>query len=272
MPHAAPPTKTPKADAGLDAGAKPAKGMPPDKGAPVEPGATTRPPKKPRAAKKREPSGERLAKLTGLVLDCDGVLTDGGLYYDGTGARLLRFDAKDGFGLALLCRAGIPVGVLSGRPTPIAERRLKELGVKHFLGQSGDKGEGLVAICAAMGLSPKEVAFVGDDMPDLAAFGRAGLKVAVADAAPEVLASADWVTDAPGGRGAVREICTAILQARGVWQRLLDRVRGLPGPKPAPAPAKRGSAAHDRPKSDRSRIDKPRIVHPSADKPRPPRA
>jgi 3-deoxy-D-manno-octulosonate 8-phosphate phosphatase (KDO 8-P phosphatase) len=182
--------------------------------------------KKPRAErKKREPSPQRLAKVSGLVLDCDGVLTDGGLYYDPTGARFLRFDAKDGFGLALLCRTGLKVGVLSGRPTPIAERRLKELGVKHFLGRSGDKGEGLVAICAAMGISPKECAFVGDDIPDLAAFVRAGLKVAVADAVPEVLADADWVTAAPGGRGAVREVCTALLKARGVWPRVLDRVR-----------------------------------------------
>jgi 3-deoxy-D-manno-octulosonate 8-phosphate phosphatase (KDO 8-P phosphatase) len=259
MPHAASPDKSVKLDA-------PA--------AKAEAKSEPRPAKKLRAAtKKGEPDSERLASLTGLVLDCDGVLTDGGLYYDGTGARLLRFDAKDGFGLALLCRAGIPVGVLSGRPTPIAERRLKELGVGHFLGQSGDKGEGLVAICAAMGLSPKDVAFVGDDMPDLAAFARAGLKVAVADAAPEVLADADWITTAPGGRGAVREICTAILQARGVWQRLLNRVRGLPGQKPQQSrkPQNPLKPTPDRPKSERSRADKPRIVHRTADKSKPPR-
>jgi len=164
------------------------------------------------------------------------VLTTGGLYYDQTGHTLLRFDAKDGFGLALLCRAGLPVGVLSGRPTPIAERRLKELGVKFFLGQSGDKGEGLVAICAAMKIPVAECAFVGDDIPDLAAFARAGLKVAVADAVPEVLHDADWVTTAKGGAGAVREVCTALLEARGVWKRILERARGATGPASAAPP------------------------------------
>ena len=230
MPHAADTAKSAKTDSPLaKAGARPpnADSAPPPGSSPTT--------KKPRVARnRREPSLPRLAKLRGLVMDCDGVLTTGGLYYDPGGARLLRFDSKDGFGLALLCRTGLPVGVLSGRPTPTAERRLKELGVKHFLGQSGDKGQGLVAICAAMRISPEECAFIGDDIPDLAAFSRAGLKVAVADAVPEVLAEADWVTAAPGGRGAVREVCTAILKARGVWQRLVDRVRGQPGEKRRP--------------------------------------
>ena len=163
------------------------------------------------------PRRSALLEIRGLVVDCDGVLTTGGIYYDAAGPSVLRFDAKDGLGLALLARAGVPVGVLSGRATTIAERRLRELMVTHFRGQCSDKADGLVALCSEMGISPEHCAFVGDDLPDLAAFAKAGLAVAVADAAPEVLAEADWVTASTGGRGAVREVCEALLRARGAW-------------------------------------------------------
>ncbi|MBI5509356.1 MAG: HAD hydrolase family protein [Deltaproteobacteria bacterium] len=176
----------------------------------------------PRGVKQPErhrPSPERLRALAGVVFDCDGVLTDGGLYYDDNGARLLRFDAKDGLGVALLCRSGVKVGVLSGRPTTVARRRFEELGVHAFVGQSHDKGEGLRALAETLGIEVAACAFVGDDLPDLPAFACAGLRVAVADAVPEVKAASDWITRAGGGRGAVREICQAILEARGAWPR-----------------------------------------------------
>lgn len=159
-----------------------------------------------------------LAQLAGLVLDCDGVLTPGDLYFDEGGRRLLRFCSRDGLGLAHLIGQGIRVAVLSGRPTDIAEARLRELGVVDFVGRCRDKGAGLRALCAGWQLPPAAVAFVGDDLPDLAAFAVAGLAVAVADAAAPLLARAHWVTRARGGRGAVREICEAILMAQGRWQ------------------------------------------------------
>jgi 3-deoxy-D-manno-octulosonate 8-phosphate phosphatase (KDO 8-P phosphatase) len=175
------------------------------------------------------PAPERLAQLQGLILDCDGVLTPGDLFYDEAGRRLLRFDTKDGFGLALLCKAfNLPVSVLSGRATDIAERRLRELGIREFRSHCRDKAAGFVELCEHMGVAPAQCGFVGDDLPDLPAFAHAGLTIAVADAAPEVRAAADWVTTMAGGRGAVREVCEAILKARGDWQAWLAQqpVRG----------------------------------------------
>ena len=166
------------------------------------------------------PETERMAllrPLRALVLDCDGVLTPGDLYYDADGRRMLRFCSKDGLGLALLRRSGVHLGVLSGRPTDVAEQRLRELGVDPFVGSCRDKGAGLRAMCAAWEVPLAQTAFVGDDLPDLAAFAVAGLGIAVADAVPQVRARAAWVTQARGGRGAVREICEALLQAQGNW-------------------------------------------------------
>ncbi len=168
----------------------------------------------------------RLRMLQALVLDCDGVLTPGDLIYDEHGTRLLRFSSKDGFALAALCRSGFPVGVLSGRPTDVAEQRLRELGIAQFAGNCRNKGQGMSDMCAAMGVRPELCAYVGDDLPDLAAFARAGLRIAVADAALELKRDADVITEAHGGRGAVREVCEAILKARGDWPALLARMRG----------------------------------------------
>lgn len=170
-----------------------------------------------------QPADATLQAVQGLVLDCDGVLTPGDLYYDDTGRRLLRFCSKDSVGLALLCRSGFPVSILSGRPTDIAEQRFRELGIREFR-STRDKAQGLIELCATMAIPPSACAFVGDDVPDLWAFARAGLAIAVADAAPEVRAQADWVTQARGGEGAVREVCEAILRAKGEWQRWLAKV------------------------------------------------
>ena len=106
----------------------------------------------------------------------------------------------------------------------IAEKRHRELGVAHFLGTCRDKAEGLLAMCTDMGVSAKEVAFVGDDLVDLPAFAVCGLSVAVRDACPEMLEAADWITAAPGGRGAVREVCEVLLRASGTWQDFVRRV------------------------------------------------
>lgn len=167
-----------------------------------------------------------LKSLEGLFLDCDGVLTPGDLIYDENGTRLLRFHAKDGLALALLCRTDVPVTILSGRATDIAEHRFRELGVARFIGKCHDKGKALAEVCEELGIRREACAFVGDDLPDLAAFERCGLRIAVADAAAEVRAAADWVTKAAGGRGAVREVCEAILKARGEWAAVVDRMRG----------------------------------------------
>lgn len=173
---------------------------------------------------KGPPTGATLAALEGLILDCDGVVTPGDLYYDETGRRILRFHVKDGLVLALLCRqTGLPVGVLSGRPSDIAEQRMRELGVRAFVGQCRDKAEGAVAMCQELRIAPERCAYVGDDIPDLAAFSVVGLRVAVADAAAEVRDAAHWITEAKGGKGAVREVGEAILKARGDWANYVNQ-------------------------------------------------
>ena len=164
------------------------------------------------------PKMEILKEVRALYLDCDGVLTDGALYYDQAGNRTLRFDAHDGLGLALLCRSNIQVAVISGRPTDIAETRYRELGVKCFYGKVHDKHRVALEICEALGVSPEHCAYVGDDLPDLGAFAAVGYRIAVANAAPELKEEADWVTTAEGGHGAVREVCEAILKAQNAWE------------------------------------------------------
>lgn len=169
---------------------------------------------------------ELLRELQALVLDCDGVLTKGNLIYDEEGKRLLSFSVRDGAGIAMLARTGFPLAVLSGRPADVAEHRHRELGVRHFVSECHDKAVGLRDICTQLGVSPEHCAFVGDDLPDLAAFRVAGLRIAVADAVTEVIEHADWVTECPGGSGAVREVCEAILKARGAWQVIVDALVG----------------------------------------------
>jgi len=172
------------------------------------------------------PSTERLKDLKAVVFDCDGVLTPGDLFYGPQGQRMLRFHARDGFGLAVLCRQGIAAGILSGRPTDIAEQRFRELGVSHFHGRCHDKYQGLLDMCTAMEISPTQCAFVGDDLPDLPAFTAAGMSIAVADATPEIQEAADWVLKTAGGFGAAREVAEGILKAHGHWQHWIQQHTG----------------------------------------------
>jgi YrbI family 3-deoxy-D-manno-octulosonate 8-phosphate phosphatase len=171
------------------------------------------------AEKKCAPDATRLQSIEGVLFDCDGVLTPGDLIFDERGGRLLRFHARDGVGLAIFCkRVGLKAGILSGRPTDIAEKRFAELGVQSFMGGSRNKYEDALKMCEALDIAPENTAFVGDDIPDLAAFRALGLGVAVNDAADEVKEAADWILQTRGGYGAAREICEAILRARGDWQ------------------------------------------------------
>jgi 3-deoxy-D-manno-octulosonate 8-phosphate phosphatase (KDO 8-P phosphatase) len=172
---------------------------------------------------KPAPSIGTLNNIEAIVFDCDGVLTDRGLFYDENGGRILRFDARDGFGIALWCRSGFKGSILSGRPIDIASKRFVELGMTELSGRCHDKREGLTKLCETWGVAPERVAFVGDDLPDLAAFCVAGLKIAVKDAAIEVQNSADWILHAAGGQGAAREVCETLLKARGTWQSWLEK-------------------------------------------------
>lgn len=149
-----------------------------------------------------------------LVLDVDGVLTDGRLYFGPRGEALKVFNVHDGFGLLQLQRAGLAVAVISSRRSPMLVVRCRELGVRHVHQGVTDKLGVFARLCARLGLTPAECACVGDDVPDLPLMRAAALSFAVADAHREVRRAADVVTRAPGGRGAVREVCDYLLALR----------------------------------------------------------
>jgi len=146
-----------------------------------------------------------------LILDCDGVLTDGGMYFDADGQALKRFDVKDGLALVRLAEMGFPTAVVSGDQSAITAARCEKLRITHVMLGRMDKQSALNELFAATGLSAEGAVYVGDDVTDIPAMRMVGLSVAVADAVDRVLEVADWVTQRPGGRGAVREVCDAIV-------------------------------------------------------------
>ena len=154
-----------------------------------------------------------LAKIRLLILDVDGVLTDGRLYFGSRGEALKVFHVRDGHGIKLLMAAGVHVAALSGRRSAAAAARLRELQVPIIQG-CADKLTALNQLTRRLGLDPLHCACIVDDTPDLPLMSAVGLAAAVADAHPIVLSAAHWVARAPGGRGAVRELCDAVLRAR----------------------------------------------------------
>ncbi len=163
----------------------------------------------------------RAAEIEWLLLDADGVLTDGSLYYGPRGANFLRFNVRDGLGIRLAQRAGLKVGVLSGRGSRALERRAGELDLEPVITASIDKAADFAAFLEREGLRARQVAFAGDDLNDLVVLGRCGLSFAPADAAPEVRAVVHAVLGTDGGRGAVRELIERLLVARREWERAL---------------------------------------------------
>ena len=151
------------------------------------------------------------ARIRLLVLDVDGVLTDGRLYFGPRGEALKAFHVRDGVGLQQLQRAGFKVAVISGRRSPMVAARCRELGVRHVLQGVGDKLAALRRLCARLRLTPAACACVGDDLPDVPLMRAAALSFAVADAHRVARRAADVVTRLPGGRGAVREVCDHLL-------------------------------------------------------------
>jgi len=155
-----------------------------------------------------------------LVLDVDGVLTDGRLYFGPRGEALKAFHVRDGVGLRELQRVGLEIAVISGRRSPMVAARCRELGVRHVVQGVGDKVAALTRLCVRLKLTPAACACVGDDLPDVPLMRVAALSFAVADAHRTARRAADVVTRLPGGRGAVREVCDHLLalntrQARG---------------------------------------------------------
>jgi YrbI family 3-deoxy-D-manno-octulosonate 8-phosphate phosphatase len=173
-----------------------------------------------------ERGAEAAARVRLLILDVDGVLTDGGLSYGPDGLEIKRFNVKDGLGIKLLQKAGIEVAILSGRASPAVERRAAELGIKHVLLGIGDKGPALTGLLEATGVADRDAAYMGDDLPDLGCLRRVGFAVTPADARPELRRHAHLITQAAGGQGAVRELAEHLLRAQGRWNALLSQLSG----------------------------------------------
>lgn len=172
-----------------------------------------------------EPLAARAARVRLLVLDVDGVLTDGRIVYADDGTEVKRFHVRDGSGLKFWRDAGKRAAIVSGRSSAAVTRRAAELGVAPVLQAQGDKLPAFERVLAEVGVTAAEVCAVGDDLPDLPVLTRAGLAVAVADACPEVRAVADYVTAAPGGAGAVREAVEWLLKLTGAWERIVASFR-----------------------------------------------
>lgn len=163
---------------------------------------------------------DRLRAIRLLLLDVDGVLTDGAVIYSESGSEIKSFNVKDGMGIRMLQRSAIPVGIVTGRRSEALRHRCRDLGIDLLMDGTADKGAALASILSETGLSAGDIGFMGDDLPDLPLMAKVGTALAVADAVPQVLAAAHLVTDRPGGKGAVREAAEAILQAQGKWDAL----------------------------------------------------
>jgi len=158
-----------------------------------------------------------------MLFDVDGVLTDGRLWYGADGEVLKAFDVADGLGFGLLRGAGIGVGILSGRESPAVAARARELRVEHLLQGIDDKRAAFEALAAGLGLAPEETGFMGDDLIDLPVLRRCGFACAPAGAHERVRDTAHYVTRAPAGRGAAREVCEFLLRAQGRLDEALAR-------------------------------------------------
>ena len=168
-------------------------------------------------------------QISVLLMDVDGTLTDGSVTLastpDNHALEVKTFDAHDGQGLTLAVTAGLRTGVITGRSSAALRRRCKELDIEFVYEKQGHKIAAYEDVLRKTGARESEVAFLGDDLPDLTVMRRVGLAVAVANAAPEVRRAADYRTKAPGGKGAAREVVELILKSKGIWEQMIDKAR-----------------------------------------------
>jgi len=165
----------------------------------------------------------RAKRIKLLLMDCDGVLTDGRLWLMADGDEQKTFHARDGQGISLFHRAGLKTGIISGRTSSAVERRAQELKMSYVRQYAKDKIKALDEILAEAGVSANECAYIGDDVADIPVMQRVALAVAVADAVPETKQAAHYVTKLNGGHGAVREVTDLILKAQGKWDEAMKR-------------------------------------------------
>ncbi|TKB26258.1 3-deoxy-D-manno-octulosonate 8-phosphate phosphatase [Desulfopila sp. IMCC35006] len=182
-----------------------------------------------RDSRKNDPQRVRaLAKareIKLLLLDVDGVLTDGTLLYTGSGEESKSFNTQDGFGLRLLGEAGVDTGVITARQSEVVARRTKELNMRFIYQGVGNKNDAFREIMRVSGLKPFQIAYMGDDWLDLVLLQQVGLAIAPANAVPEVQEIVHFITERPGGGGAVRDACDLLVEAKNLALELLQKYK-----------------------------------------------
>ncbi len=172
---------------------------------------------------------KRAARIKVMLMDVDGTITDGSVALlsqpDGSALEIKTFDAHDGQGISLGRTAGLRMGVITGRESPALRRRMNELNVEFVYEKQAHKIAAYEEIVKKTGVREEEVAFLGDDLPDLSVMRRVGLAVAVGNAAPEVKHLAHYTTVRNGGKGAARELVELILRSKGIWDEMIDKAR-----------------------------------------------
>ncbi|MCK5680285.1 HAD-IIIA family hydrolase [bacterium] len=166
---------------------------------------------------------EKILPLKALIMDVDGVLTDGRVIIDSNGVESKQFDVRDGHGLKMLQRSGFKLALLTGRRSPVVSHRATELGIEIVFQRCHDKLLAYNQIMRQLGLEDCEVAYVGDDVIDIPVLRKVGFAATVADADLELGPHVDWQSSKPGGRGAVRELCQLIMQTQGTWDQAMAR-------------------------------------------------
>jgi 3-deoxy-D-manno-octulosonate 8-phosphate phosphatase (KDO 8-P phosphatase) len=161
-------------------------------------------------------------KIRLLILDVDGVLTDGSIILDNKDNELKSFHVRDGHGIKMLLKAGIKVAFITGRSSKVVKRRAEEIGLKDIFQRCYDKTIAYNQLSQKYSLSDDEIAYVGDDIVDIPLLMRCGFPVAVADSADEIKPVVKMMTRNKGGKGAVREVCDFILKAKGIWKDIID--------------------------------------------------
>ena len=172
---------------------------------------------------------DRARNIELVVLDVDGVLTDGSLYYTANGESQKRFHALDGHGMKMLIQSGVQVAMMTGRQSEITNRRAAELGIPHLLQNVRNKGKALTELCQELNIDLNNVAFIGDDLIDLPAMQRVGLALSVPNAPIYIQQAAHWVSQLAGGQGAAREHCDMILASQGLLGPLLSQESPIQG-------------------------------------------
>jgi 3-deoxy-D-manno-octulosonate 8-phosphate phosphatase (KDO 8-P phosphatase) len=165
----------------------------------------------------------RAASIKMVVFDVDGVLTDGSIMLDASGSEIKRFNVKDGSGMKFLRRSGLRLAIISGRESAAVEARASDLGIEYVYQGCKQKLPAYEDLKKRAGLDDDEIAYIGDDLPDVPVMRRCGLAVAVADAVGETRSAAHHVTAAVGGKGAARELAEWLLRAQGRWEAILSR-------------------------------------------------